>query len=86
LDKSVHLKAPWTRAFTSKLLGQEPSPQLARSTIQAWACRQLPSPKLTKKTPFSGRGSRNAAEDSRTNILQLNTEGLTAKRPSSLSS
>jgi len=27
------------------------------------------------KTPFSGRGSRNAAEDPRPNILQLNTEG-----------
>jgi len=31
------------------------------------------------KTPFSGRRSRNAAEDDpRPNILQLNTEGLTA--------
>jgi len=29
------------------------------------------------QTPFSGRGSRNAAEDSRPNILQLKTEGLT---------
>jgi len=33
------------------------------------------------KTPFSGRGSRNAAEDDpRPNILQLNTEGLTANK------
>jgi len=32
------------------------------------------------KTPFSGRGSRNAAEDPRPNILQLNTEGLTADK------
>jgi len=32
-------------------------------------------------TPFSGRGSRNAAEDDpRPNILQLNTEGLTANK------
>ena len=32
-------------------------------------------------SPFSGRGSRNAAEDdSRPNILQLNTEGLTANK------
>ena len=31
-------------------------------------------------TPFSGRGSRNAAEDLRPNILQLNTEGLTADK------
>ena len=32
------------------------------------------------QTPFSGRGSRNAAEDLRPNILQLNTEGLTADK------
>jgi len=32
------------------------------------------------KTPFSGRGSRNAAEDPQPNILQLNTEGLTANK------
>jgi len=32
------------------------------------------------KTPFSGRGSRNAAEDPRPNVLQLNTEGLTANK------
>jgi len=32
------------------------------------------------QTPFSGRGSRNAAKDLRPNILQLNTEGLTADK------
>jgi len=34
------------------LFGQErfPNPPPARSTIQALACRQLPSPKLTKKS------------------------------------
>ena len=32
------------------------------------------------QTPFSGRGCRNAAEDLRPNILQLNTEGLTADK------
>jgi len=33
---------------------------------------------MGQTTPFSGRGSRNAAEDDpRLNILQLNTEGLT---------
>ena len=32
------------------------------------------------QTPFSGRGSRNAAEDLRSNIFQLNTEGLTADK------
>jgi len=32
------------------------------------------------QTPFSGSGSRNAAEDLRPNILQLNTEGLTADK------
>jgi len=33
------------------------------------------------KTSFSGRGSRNAAEDDpRPNILQLNTEGLNANK------
>ena len=32
------------------------------------------------KTPFSGRGSRYAAEDPRPNTLQLNTEGLTADK------
>ena len=32
------------------------------------------------QTPFSGRGSRNAAEDLGPNILQLNTEGLTADK------
>ena len=32
------------------------------------------------QTPFSGRGSRNAVEDLRPNILQLNTEGLTAEK------
>jgi len=32
------------------------------------------------QTPFSGRGSRNAAEDLRPNILQLNTEGITADK------
>jgi len=34
--------APWARAFTST------AP--ARSTIQASACRQLPSPKIKKKS------------------------------------
>jgi len=35
------------------------------------------------QTPFSGRSSsRNAAEDLRPNILQLNTEGLTADKTS----
>jgi len=38
-------------------------------------------------TPFSWRRSRNAAEDEpRTNILQLNTEGLLQTRSPSLSS
>ena len=32
------------------------------------------------KTPFSGRGNKNAADDPRPNILQLNTEGLTASK------
>jgi len=32
------------------------------------------------KTSFSGRDSRNAAEDPRPNILQLNTERLTADK------
>ena len=32
------------------------------------------------QTPFSGRGSRNAAEDLRPNIFQLNTERLTADK------
>jgi len=32
------------------------------------------------QTPFSGRGFRNAAEDVRPNILQLNNEGLTADK------
>jgi len=32
------------------------------------------------QTPFSGRGSRNAVEDLRPNILQLNTEGLAADK------
>jgi len=32
------------------------------------------------QTPFSGRGSRNAAEYLRPNIFQLNTEGLTADK------
>ena len=32
------------------------------------------------KVPFSGRGSRNAAEEPRPNILQLNTEGLTTDK------
>ena len=32
------------------------------------------------QTPFSGRGSRNAAEDLRPNVLQVNTEGLTAHK------
>jgi len=32
------------------------------------------------KVPFSGRGSRNAAEDPRPNILQLDTEDLTADK------
>jgi len=32
------------------------------------------------KAPLSGRGSRNAAEDRRPNILQLNTEGLIADK------
>jgi len=35
---------------------------------------------LGHQTPFSGRGSRNAAEDQRPSILQLNTEGLTADK------
>jgi len=36
------------------------------------------------KTPFSGRCSRNAAEDPRLNILQLDTEGLMQIRSLSL--
>jgi len=36
--------APWARAFTST------AP--ARSTIQASACRELPSPKLTTKERY----------------------------------
>jgi len=32
------------------------------------------------KTPFLGCGSRNADEDPRPNILQLNTKGLTANK------
>ena len=32
------------------------------------------------QTPFSGCGSKNAAEDLRPNLLQLNTEGLTADK------
>jgi len=32
------------------------------------------------KTFSSGRSNRNAAEDSRPNVLQLNTEGLTANK------
>jgi len=42
---------------------------------------------MGQTTPFSGRGSRNAAEDDpRPNKLQLNTEGLTENKISSLSS
>jgi len=36
------------------------------------------------QTPFSGYDSRNAAEDLRPNILQLNTEGLTADKISAI--
>jgi len=36
------------------------------------------------KTPSSRRGSRNTAEDPRPNILQLNTEGLTAYKISAI--
>ena len=35
---------------------------------------------LGHKTPFSGRDSRNAAEDPQPNMHQLNTEGLTANK------
>jgi len=36
---------------------------------------------LGHNTPFSGRGSKNAVEDDpRPNVLQLNTEGLTASK------
>jgi len=35
---------------------------------------------LGHQTPFSRHGSRNAAEDLRPNILQMNTEGLTADK------
>jgi len=36
---------------------------------------------MSQATPFSGRGSWNAAEDNpRPNILQLNTEGLTENK------
>jgi len=35
---------------------------------------------LGHKAPYSGRGSRNVAEDPQTNILQLNTEALTADK------
>jgi len=35
---------------------------------------------VSHQTPFSGRGSRNAAEDLRPNIFHLNTEGLTADK------
>jgi len=36
--------APWARAFTSTAR--------AKNTIQASACRQLPSPRFTKKNVF----------------------------------
>jgi len=36
---------------------------------------------MGQTTPFSGRGSRNAAEDDpQPNILQLNTDGLTENK------
>ena len=36
---------------------------------------------MGQTTPFSGRGSRNAAEDDpRPNVLQLNTEGITENK------
>jgi len=38
------------------------------------------------QTPFSGRGSRYAAEDPQPKILQVNTEGLLQTRSLSLSS
>jgi len=53
-------------------------PVNTRATTAARAgCGQR---EMSHKTPFSGRGSRNPAEDPRHNILQLNTEGLTADK------
>ena len=61
------------------LLQMSTKPVTTRATTAT--CTECVRRGLGHNTPFSGRGSRNAAEhDPRPNILQLNTEGLTANR------
>ena len=58
--------APWTRMFTSTAL--------ARSTIQASACCQLPSPKLTKKNQSRGTSHK----DNTQTKIRSNSANVTA--------
>jgi len=46
----------------------------------AATCTGCVQHRVGHQTPFSGCGSRNAAEDLRPNILQMNTEGLAADK------
>ena len=73
-----------TGAFTwpscTTLLEMSTKPLNMRSTTATWVgCVRSG---VGHMKPFSGRGSRNAAEDLRPNILQLNTEGITADKVS----
>ena len=70
-DKCLHVALPFA-AFLEMLTKYV---TMGATTATRAGCVQRG---MGQTTPFSGHGSRNAAEDDpRPNILQLNTEGLT---------
>jgi len=72
-DKCLHVALP-VAAFLEMLTK---SVDLRATAATRTGCVQHG---VGHQTPFSGRGSRNAAENLLPNILQLNTEGLTADK------
>ena len=73
-DRCLHVAFPVRHSL---LMSTKPVTASATTTSRAGCVRHG----MGHNTPFSGRGSRNAAEDDpRPNILQLNTEGLTANK------
>ena len=70
-DRCLHVSLP---APHSLQMSTKPVTTRATTATRAGCVRHG----VGHKTPFSGRGNKNAADDPRPNILQLNTEGLTA--------
>jgi len=72
-DRCLHVALP-VAVFLEMLT------KSVNSRATAATCTGCVRHEVGHQTPFSGCSSRNAAEDLRPNILQLNTEGLTADR------